>query len=104
MISLDRLAQITQRFEYLEARMAEGGGDFAALSREYAELRPVVGAIQAWQEATAGLDEARMLRDDPEMRALADEEIERISKDLPDLEHAVQIALCPRTRPTPDRR
>ncbi|WP_276714736.1 peptide chain release factor 1 [Pseudooceanicola nitratireducens] len=103
MISLDRLAQITQRFEYLEARMAEGGGDFAALSREYAELRPVVGAILAWQEATDGLDEARMLRDDPEMRALADEEIERISKDLPDLEHAVQIALLPKdaadTRP-----
>ena len=33
MISQDRLAQITQRFEYLEARMAEGSGDFAALSR-----------------------------------------------------------------------
>lgn len=96
MISLDRLSQITQRFEYLEARMAEGGGDFAALSREYSELRPVVGAITAWQEATRALDEAQALARDPEMKELAQEEIAQLSKDLPDLEHAVQLALLPR--------
>ncbi|WP_136635670.1 peptide chain release factor 1 [Pseudooceanicola onchidii] len=96
MISPDRLSQITQRFEYLEARMAEGGGDFAALSREYAELRPVVGAITTWQEAAQALDEARALLKDPEMRDLAEEEVAQLSKDLPDLEHAVQLALLPR--------
>lgn len=96
MISLDRLSQITQRFEYLEARLAEGGGDFAALSREYAELRPVVAAITNWQEARQALDEAEAMLSDPEMKALAEEEIARLSKDMPGLEHEVQLALLPR--------
>jgi peptide chain release factor 1 len=96
MISLDRLSQITQRFEYLEARLAEGGGDFAALSREYAELRPVVAAIANWQEARQALDEAEAMLSDPEMKALAEEEISRLSKDMPGLEHEVQLALLPR--------
>ncbi len=43
MIPADKINQILQRFEFLEARLAEGGGteDFVALSREYAELKPV---------------------------------------------------------------
>ena len=76
--------------------MAEGGGDFAALSREYAELRPVVAAIVAWQDASQALDEAKSLASDPEMKDLAEEEMSRLSKELPDLEHEVQLALLPR--------
>ena len=49
MISEDRLARIIGRYEYIEAQMAEGGGDFAALAREYAELKPVVEAVRAYQ-------------------------------------------------------
>lgn len=96
MISLDRLSQITQRFEYLEARMAEGSGDFAALSREYSELRPVVAAITEWQDTRQALEDARAMLSDPEMRDLAEEEVTRLSRDLPALEHAVQLALLPR--------
>ncbi|MEN8889105.1 MAG: peptide chain release factor 1, partial [Celeribacter marinus] len=39
MIPQDRLYQIIQRFEYLEAAMSQGEGDIAALGREYSELR-----------------------------------------------------------------
>ena len=42
MIPEDRLHQIAQRFEYLEAAMADGGGDISELAREYASLRPVM--------------------------------------------------------------
>ena len=43
MIAQDKLDQIAGRFEFLEAKMATGAGaDYAALSREYSELRPVV--------------------------------------------------------------
>lgn len=96
MISLDRLSQITQRFEYLEARMAEGSDDFAALSREYSELRPVVAAITEWQDTRQALEDARAMLSDPEMRDLAEEEVTGLSRDLPALEHAVQLALLPR--------
>ena len=95
MISEDRLVQITQRFEYLEAQMSEGRGDIAALSKEYSDLRPVVATIRDWQTARSDMDEAQAMLADAEMRDLAEEEIERLTETLPELEEAVQLALLP---------
>ncbi|MGI3171508.1 peptide chain release factor 1 [Pseudooceanicola sp. C21-150M6] len=96
MILDDRLHQILQRFEFLEAKMAEGDGDFATLSREYSEMRPVVQAIRDWQEATRALTEAEAMLADPEMRDLAQEEVADLTRRVPQLEKAVQLALLPR--------
>ena len=98
MIPADRLAQIVQRFEFLEARLNDGppAGEIAAISREYAELKPVVDQIAAWQRAVEGLAEAQAMMADPEMRDLAAEEAARLSAALPDLEQALRIALLPR--------
>ena len=96
MIPEDRLEQIVQRFQYLEARMAEGGGDVARLGREYAELRPVVAEIEAWRKLRADLAEARALLDDPDMAELARDEVARLEEELPEAEHALKLALLPR--------
>ena len=56
MVPLDRLEQITQRFEYIEAQMTQGGGDIAQLGREYAELRPVVEEIRAYRQALSDIE------------------------------------------------
>ncbi len=96
MISNDRLRQITQRFQFLEAKMAEGGGDIAALGREYAELRPVVDQIAAYERLQSDIAEAEALLDDPEMRALAEEELPQLRAELPEAEHALQLALLPK--------
>ena len=96
MVPSARLVQITQRFEYLEARMAEGGGDIAALGREYAELRPVVDQIAAWRRLTDDIAEAEAMLKDPEMRALAEDELEDLRARLPAAEEALQLALLPK--------
>jgi peptide chain release factor 1 len=98
MIPTEKLDQIASRFEYLEARMASGmgGDDFATLGREYAELKPVVEQIRRWRQIHADIDEAEAMRADPEMRALADEEVARLREDLPEVEHALRLALLPR--------
>lgn len=96
MVPLERLQQITDRFEYLEAQMTAGGGDIARLGREYAELRPVVEEIRAYRQALEELDAARALLDDPEMRALAEGEVAEIEARLPEMERALQLALLPR--------
>ncbi|SDN28616.1 peptide chain release factor 1 [Lutimaribacter pacificus] len=96
MIAQDRLRQITERFQYLEALMAEGGGDIAALGREYAELRPVVEEIAAYTRLRDDIAEAETMLDDPEMRALAEEELPDLRARLPDLERALQLALLPK--------
>ncbi len=97
MIPEDRLEQIVQRLQYLEARMAEGGGgDVARLGREYAELRPVVAEIEAWRKLRADLAEARALLDDPDMAELARDEVARLEAELPEAERALKLALLPR--------
>ena len=96
MVPAEKLDQIRGRFEYIEARMAEGGGDIAALGREYAELRPVIEAIDRYRALLAERAEAERLRADPEMRELAEEEAARLAAELPAAEHAVQLALLPK--------
>ena len=98
MIPEDRLHQITSRFEYLEAQMAEGTGDIAALGREYAELRPVVEQIAEWQQVRDDLAEAEAMLEDPEMRELAQEELPALKARLPEVEHTLQLALLPRDK------
>ena len=96
MISFDRLMQITQRFQFLEAKMAEGGGDIAALGREYSELRPVVEQIAAYQRLLDDISEAEAMLDDPEMKALAEEELPALRAQLPEAEAALQLTLLPK--------
>ncbi|MBU2956393.1 peptide chain release factor 1 [Paracoccus sp. 1_MG-2023] len=98
MLPQDRLAQITQRFEFLEAQLNAGAepARIAQISREYAELKPVVTQIAEWRAATDALAEARAMLADPEMRELAQDELERLEGEMPEREQALRIALLPR--------
>ncbi|SNR34970.1 peptide chain release factor 1 [Paracoccus sediminis] len=98
MLPQDRLAQIVQRFEFLEARLNAGAApdQIARISREYADLKPVVEQIARWRAVQEGLAEAEAMLDDPEMRNLAADEIRRLREDMPALEQALRIALLPR--------
>ena len=99
-ISDTRLAQLTERFAELEARMASGkleGKDFIAASRDYAELEPVAKAAEAVREMRGELTVLAAITDpDPDMRAMAEEEIERLKAELPQAEHALAVAMLPR--------
>lgn len=98
MVSEERLEQIAQRFAYLEACMADGShaDEMARLGREYSELRPVVAQIAAWQDLRRQIDETAALVEDPDMRALALEELADLRARLPGAEHDLQLALLPR--------
>lgn len=98
MIPNDRLMQITERFEFLEARMGEGlGGDeFVAVSREYAEMRPVVEVVREYQGLAAEIEGAEAMLADPEMKELAEMELPDLRARLPAAEQAVKLALIPR--------
>ncbi len=96
MVPIERLHQITQRFEFLEAQMAEGSGDIAALAKEYSDLKPVVEQIAAYQRLLADIEEAEEMLSDPDMKALAEEELPELRATLPEAEHALQLALLPK--------
>ena len=98
MIPLDRLEQIKQRFEFLEAQLNAGasGDELANISREYSELRPVVEQIGEYQTLLSDLDEAQEMLSDPDMRELAEDELPRLKSRIPEVEHALQLALLPK--------
>ncbi len=96
MIPDDRIDALLQRLEYVEARMAEGGGDFARLAREYAELRPVAEEARAWRRLQADIAGAEAMLSDPEMRALAREELDALRAAAPEVERRLMLALLPR--------
>ncbi|WP_127111927.1 peptide chain release factor 1 [Shimia sediminis] len=98
MVPIERLEQITQRFEFLEAQMAEGtaGSDIAVLAKEYADMKPVVEQIVAYRQLLADLEEAELMLGDPDMKELAEEELPVLKEQLPAAEHALQLALLPK--------
>lgn len=98
MVPIDKLEQIKQRFEFLEAKMNNGaaGEDIAKLAKEYSELRPVVEQIGEYQTLLSDLKEAQLMLDDPDMKDLAAEELPMIKARIPEVEHALQLALLPK--------
>lgn len=96
MVPLEKLDQITRRFEFIEAQLGAGGGDLAQLGREYSELRPVVQEIEAYRQMLDALAQAEALLKDPEMRDLAEEELAELKTSLPEVEDRLRIALLPK--------
>jgi len=99
-VSDARLAQLAARFAELEARLASGtleGKDFVAASRDFAELEPVARAAEQVAAMRAELAELTAIADpDPDMRALAEEEVQRLKVDLPEAEQRLAVAMLPR--------
>jgi peptide chain release factor 1 len=96
MVPLEKLAQITERFEYLEAAMSAGQGDLAALGKEYSDLRPVVAEITEYRQLLEDLEEAEAMLSDPEMAELAEDELPRLKARLPEVEQSLRLALLPK--------
>src|SRR5690606_35467008 len=95
----ERLAQIANRFAELEARLASGqleGDAFVAASRDYAELEPVARTAREVREMRAEIAQLAALAEDPEMKALADEELAELRQRLPEAERELQVAMLPR--------
>ncbi|MBF9041608.1 MAG: peptide chain release factor 1 [Paracoccaceae bacterium] len=98
MLPAEPLRQIVDRFEYLEAQLNAGpaADAVAAISREYAQLKPVVTQIDEYHQIKSDLQGAEAMLADREMRALAEEELERLKIALPEVEYALRIALLPK--------
>ena len=78
-----RLEQLVERFEEVSALLSDAGviahqNKFRELSREYAEIEPVVQCFQAWQHSLVDITEARELcKDgDADVREMAEEELD----------------------------
>ncbi len=100
MLPVERLDAILARAEALQEEM---NGElpperFVELSKEYAQIDPLVIAIRDYRAALTELEDLRALKegDDAEMAELAELELPDIEEKLPDMESALEILLLPK--------
>ncbi|MDO8973797.1 peptide chain release factor 1 [Reyranella sp.] len=94
-----KLNQIVTRHAELQAALSAGTLDsqkFVAASKEYADLGPLVEAVNEWHKAERELKDAEAMAADPDMKAMAEEEAEELRKRLPELERTVKRMLLPK--------
>src|SRR5215475_15216848 len=90
------------RHEMVESELATGLAPdaYVRLSREFAELSPVVEAIKAYRSTDKEVAELAALIDDSgtdaEMRKLADNERHEVQERKEDLTQKIRLALLPK--------
>lgn len=72
------------------------GEEFTKFSMEYAELTPIVEAIEEHSTAIAEKADLNEMLSDPEMKDIAAEELRAIDAKLPKLESKIKMALIPK--------
>jgi len=95
----DKLQPIKRRHEELGQLMAQPGLDgqeMVKLSKEYADLDPVVEEINAYEAALAEKADLAEMMEDPDMKAMAEDDLVRLNKEIPVLEDKIKLALIPK--------
>jgi peptide chain release factor 1 len=96
----DKLAQLEKRFDSVEAALSAGPSaeEYVRLSKEYAELEPVVRPIVAWRKAATDLASAEELAasGDRELAEMADAEIAELKPRIAQMEQEIRILLLPK--------
>jgi peptide chain release factor 1 len=93
-----KLDRIAARADELRAMLSEGlsGEAYVKASKELSEIEPVVARIGELRDAEKAQRDASTLLDDPEMRELAEAELDELKGKIPALEHEIQLALLPK--------
>lgn len=106
---LAKLEGVDNRFRELSTLITDPDviadmGRYVKLTREYKELEQLTGLISRYRQALADADDARRtLHDDsdPELRALARQQLDEAQAAMPELEQQIKMSLIP---PDPDDR
>ncbi len=106
---IDRLAELEARHDEISRQLstpeiASNPSRLAELGRELAQLSPVVSRLRVWRSLQTQIEQARSMSDDPdeEMRAMAREEVDRLSAQADELQAELRAQLVPRD-PNDDR-
>ena len=96
---VDKLQTIKRRHEELGGLMAQpglDGSEMVRLSKEYADLDPVVEVVNAYEGALQEKADLAEMIADPEMKEMAEVDLYRLNKEIPALEEKIKIALIPK--------
>jgi peptide chain release factor 1 len=96
---LDKLEDVERRFEALTAQMYDPStapDSYRDLAREHSSLSPIVETFREYKSIRKGIEEAEELLSDPDMKDLAQAELDALKPRLPALEHDLKIMLLPK--------
>jgi peptide chain release factor 1 len=97
-----KLDKLVARWQTVQGTLASGADQetFVRLSREFAELDPIVATITALRKAMGERLDLQQLVDDPasdkDMAALAEEELEGLGPKIEELEKKLKVQLLPK--------
>lgn len=96
---ISKLTPLKGRHEELGVLMSQpdlAGEEFVKLSKEYADLSPIIEAINQYEQALQEQEDLQELLSDPDMKDMAQEDHVRLSKIIPELEQKIKMALIPK--------
>lgn len=99
MVIDQKLKDIQARAAEIEAKMNSGvvrAGELTKLSKEYAALNDILPIISEYFATKVGIADAKEMLGEPELKSMAEEQLNEFSHMLPEIEKRLQIALLPR--------
>lgn len=98
---LDKLASIYDRYIYIQEQLnnPDVAGDmerFRKLNKEYKKLEAVAETYLAYKKLLTDVDSARELLADPEMREMAQQELDELNDRRKILEEDIKVILTPK--------
>src|SRR5580692_2716172 len=98
-----KLDDIERRFDALTGQMADpevinDSALYRKVSKSHNDLAEIVAKYREWKDATRNLAEARpmLAESDPEMRAMAEEEVARLEPAITQAETELKVLLLPK--------
>ena len=97
----DKRENLVARLDELDRMLASGEAtrdmdQYRKLSREHAEIGPVVALYARWRQCNDDLAAAQEMLADPEMKELAEAEVRSAKERLPQIENELQKLLLPK--------
>jgi peptide chain release factor 1 len=99
----EKLDRIEARFDELTARMADpavisDGGEYRKISKARSDMEEIVSKFRQYREADGKLEQARgmLTESDPELRELAQLEIEQLEPEIKQIEEDLRVLMLPK--------
>ncbi len=98
---LDKLEDIESHYKHLEEQMADPEvitniGRYSKINKEYKDLQGVVEAYYNYRDLLSNIDTAREMLSDPEMKEMAQAELDLWIPRLENMEEAIKLLLIPK--------
>ena len=96
-----KLDEVEKRYEEVTRKISDPEiiaqqSQWQALMKEHAEIEPVVLKYKEYKKVNQAIEDAKEMLKDPEMKELAEIEIEENKEKLPKLEEEIKILLIPK--------